>query len=341
MAALLKSDDLFSAWSRKDWKSLYLFAGQEDFLIEQALRQASDHWLKDDASGLNHDRFDGETHSANEIIEALQTVPFLSSTRLIQIDNAHEFSAADQKAIAPYLAKLSSDTKVIFVWGKAWERDDAKKALVTTVEEHGQVIVFWPLFPEAAQRWVLQRAKTYKKSISPDGAAWLVEHAGESLRLLDQELQKASLFIGERPDIGLDDLQESFGYQKASSPFEWLNALRGKRGSEALGVLKQLLEEGEAAPMLLALLARQIRDWMSAKAAKPGAMVGLRYGVRRGDENRFIQDVARWSEKELTDALAECLSADQAIKTGKDTPEMAMTLLTLRLGGFELTQTLR
>lgn len=342
MPAPIKADELFTAWSRSTWRSVYLFAGQEDFLIEQAVVQAASHWLKDDPSGMNRDRFDGDTHEAEEILEGLRTVPFLASTRLVQITNAHELSAAGQRLLAEELPKLSADTKVLFIWGKAWERDDAKKPLVDAISETGQVVIFWPLFPEAAQRWVLQRAKIYKKSLAPEAAAWLVEHAGESLRLLDQELAKASLFVGERPEIALEDLQDSFGYQRASSPFEWLNALRGRHSREAIRILEELLREGEAAPMLLALLARQIRDWLGAKHNPAGAgNMGFRYGVRRGDENRFAQDMNRWTEEELTAALTDCLLADQAIKTGKETPDMAMTLLTLRLCGLQPAHALR
>lgn len=332
MPAPIKADDLFNAWSRKDWKSIYVFAGQEDFLIEQAVHQAVAHWLTTDETGLNRDRFDGDQHSADEIVASLQTMPFLGGTRLVQIDNACKLKADEQRQIAAELSKLNPDTKVIFVWGKAWERDDSKKALVEAVGEIGSVVIFWPLFPEAAQRWLVQRAKVYKKTLSHEGAAWLIEQGGESLRLLDSELQKAALFVGERPDLDLEDLHESFGYRKASSPFEWVAEVRGRRTAHAVSIVDHLLKEGEAAPMLLALLTGQIRSWLSAKTSKSGSgMMGMRYGVRRGDENRFIQDLGRWKDDELMTALTECLRTDQAIKTGKETPDMAMTLLTLRL----------
>jgi DNA polymerase III delta subunit len=57
----------------------------------------------------------------------------------------------------------------------------------------------------------------------------------------------------------------------------------------------------------------------------------MRFRVRRGEENRFAQDLNHWSEEALTEALGQCVEAEQSIKTGKETPEMALTLLTLGL----------
>jgi DNA polymerase III subunit delta len=330
----IKSDDLLNAWSRGQWQSVYLFAGQEDFLIQQAFEKAAAHWLGDDQSGINLDRYDGETSKVGPILEAFRTVPFLGGARVIRVDNAASFTASEQDQIAEGMALLAESTHVIFIWGKEWRRDDAKKGLVEATTERGQVVIFWPLFPEAAVRWVVQRAKHYKKTLATDVAAWLVQQQGEGLRMLDQELAKVSAYVGERPAIELEDLQASFGYEKASSPFEWTAAIRQKEAATALGLLKHLLAEGEQPIRLLALLSRGLRDWLSAKNSGEGAaMLAMRFHLRRGEENRFLKDLGRWSEKDLMDGIGQCLEIEQAVKTGKEEPDMGITLLSLRLCG--------
>ena len=89
MPSPIKSDDLFVSWSRGQWKSIYLFAGQEDFLIEQALHQACRYWLGKDESGFGLDRFDAEEAELGEILEACRTMPFMGSgPKIVRIDNA-------------------------------------------------------------------------------------------------------------------------------------------------------------------------------------------------------------------------------------------------------------
>jgi DNA polymerase III subunit delta len=331
----IKSDELFSSWNRNQWKPVYLFAGVEDFLIEQAVRQAADHWLKEDPTGLNRDRFDADTHDASDILQAIQTVPFLSSIRLIQVENVSQFSAADQRLLADHLSRLAPETRVLLIWGREWRREDARKPLVEALFEQNAVVVFWTPFPEQAQRWLSERAsRHYKKTLTPQAAAWLVQQSTEGLRFLDQELAKCSAFVGNRPEIDLEDVQASFGYQRSASPFEWLTLIRQKSGGKSIQILDRLLEEGEEPIRLLALLSKTIRDWLSAKN-DPSSMLALRFHVKRGEEYKFAQELGKWSEEELAEALRRCVETEQSIKSGRETPEMALTLLVLSLGGLE------
>jgi DNA polymerase-3 subunit delta len=334
MPSPIKADDLWAQWSRKLWKPHYLFTGQEDFLIDQAFDEAQRHWLGEKPEVLSLDRLDGETHSLEDILQAAQTTPFFGGQHLLRIRNTAQLSAPEQEQLAKVLPTLGPQTHCVFIWGKPWRRDDTAKPLVEAVAAVGQVVIFWPPFPEQAQRWVMARAKHYKKSLSLQAAAWLVSQSGEGLRLLDQELAKCATYIGERPDIDLEDLQISFGYQKAGSPYDWVTAVRQTKSSTALIVLNRLLKEGEEPIRLLALLSHTLRDWLGAKSpGQNAAMLGMRFHVKRGEEHRFVQELDRWSEEALVEGLRQCVEADEGIKTGKETPEMALTLLTLSLCG--------
>ena len=97
-------------------------------------------------------------------------------------------------------------------------------------------------------------------------------------------------------------------------------------------VLDTLMNEGEEPIRLLALLSRTLRDWLAAKSmAGNTTMLAMRFHVKRGEENRFRQELDRWTEEALTDGIHQCVETEQAIKTGKETPEMGLTLLTLAL----------
>ena len=332
--ATLKWDDLSRLWQKGEWSSVYLFAGQEDFLIEQALTRLMTQWLADDTSGgLNKDRFDADTHTPAQILDAAQTMPFLSPTRVIQVDNAAEFKADEQRDLADGLANLSPQARIVFLWGREWKGKDASSPLVQAVSASQAPVIFWTLFPEQARTWLMQRARTYQKTLSADAATWLLHEAGEGLRQLDQELQKCSLFVGGRPEIELEDVQASFGYGKASSPYEWINALRRKNAAQGAAILRDLLEEGEEPIRLLALLSRSVRDWLSALHPRETPMsLAMRFHVRRGQENAFVQELRRWHPDELAAGLQRCVDAEQRIKSGRETPAIALTGVCLSLG---------
>src|SRR5882724_9929025 len=188
MSAPIKYDELLGQWSRDQWKPHYLFSGQEDFLIEQAVEGAKRHWLGEHPDSLSIDRLDAETHPIEEILQAAQTVPFFGGVRVLSIQNVSQWSAKEQEQIVEMLGSLSPDTHCLFIWGKEWRRDDAQKPLVEAIALSGQVVIFWSMFPEQAERWALDRAKHYQKALNPQAAHWLVQQSAEGLRLLDQEL---------------------------------------------------------------------------------------------------------------------------------------------------------
>src|SRR4029077_4848329 len=241
----LKADELFTAWSRHQYKFLYLFTGPEDLLIEEAVHQLASHRMGDPAAGINLDRLDGDSVTAEDILQACLTMPFGGACRMVEVRNPHRLSAEHQKRLAEGLANLPSTSQLVMIWGKEWRRDDAHRLLVEAAMRSGDVVIFWPLYPEAAQRWLIQRAKRYAKTIRPEAAAWLIQEMGEGLRTLDQELAKLSAYTGERTEITREDCEICFGYQKASSPFEWLNAIRQRESQVSMQTLRRLLDEGE------------------------------------------------------------------------------------------------
>jgi DNA polymerase III subunit delta len=332
----IKSDDLWAQWSRQLWKPHYLFAGQEDFLIDQAVERALVHWLGESPETLSLERLDAEIQSLDDIVQAVQTMPFFAGQRVLRIQNAGQLTAVEQERLVEVLAAAAPETHCLFLWGKEWRREEAQKPLPRAFSDHGQAVIFWTPYPEQAQRWLLERAKHYKKTISPQAAAWLVLQSGEGLRLLDQELAKCACYVGERPAIELENVQASFGYQKAGSPFDWTASIRQRNGPAALRILNQLLKEGEEPIRLLALVSRTLRDWLGTKGSgENAALLAMRFRLKRGEEGRFVQELGRWSEDVLAEGIKSCVETEQAIKSGKETPEMAMTLLTLGLCGGE------
>lgn len=310
MPSPVKSEELLTAWSRGQFKTVYLFTGAEDFLIEEACKQLLDVRLPQPAMrDANFDRLDAEDQSPGEVLQACQTVPFLGPFRFVEVRNVGRYSSEEQKNLAAGLARLPNTTQLVMTWGKEWRRDDGERPLIQAVMKQGLAVIFWPMYPENAQRWALQRVKNYKKSLSPDGAAWLVQETGESLRRLDQELAKAAVYVGERSTITREDLEACFGYEKALSPFEWINALRQRRSTQSMRALRQLLAEDEEPLKLLAMATYSVRDWIKLEERREG--------------------------------LSHCVEAHQSIKTGKETPAMALTLLTLRLCGMQSVNTAR
>src|SRR5687768_5321257 len=119
----IKADELSAAWSRGQFKPIYLFSGSEDFLIEDALHRLNTLRLPGGLTDINRDRLDADQISANEILQACQTVPFGGDWRVVEVINVHTLSSDEQKTLAAGLKNLPPTTQTVLIWGKEWRRD--------------------------------------------------------------------------------------------------------------------------------------------------------------------------------------------------------------------------
>src|SRR5262245_9474247 len=110
---MIKPEDLFADLSKGQLKTIYLFSGAEDFLLEQALQQFTTRNLADDPTGTNKDRLDADELSAQQILDACLTIPFAAAQRLVIVRNTGRLSAEDQKFLAANLATIPTTTQLL------------------------------------------------------------------------------------------------------------------------------------------------------------------------------------------------------------------------------------
>src|SRR5438477_294007 len=81
------------------------------------------------------------------------------------------------------------------------------RALDDSVREAGALIRFKALGDEQLVDWVIHEAQSAGKKITDEAAGMLVERAGDSRRVLSNELEKAICFAGDSDSITAQTLE--------------------------------------------------------------------------------------------------------------------------------------
>ncbi len=121
--------------------------------------------------------------------------------------------------------------------------------------------------PEAAQAKVREMASSAGKSIDEDAMAGILERASSTMRGLVSEMEKLLLYVGTRPAIRTADVLEVFSYSREASIFDLTNAVTSRDAGRALLALRSLLTRREPAPLILNVLAGEIRNLIIARSA--------------------------------------------------------------------------
>lgn len=121
--------------------------------------------------------------------------------------------------------------------------------------------------PEVAQAKIRQMLSAAGKSIDEDAVTAMLTRAGSTMRGLVSEMEKLLLYVGARPAIRTTDVLEVFSHSREANIFDLTNAVTSQDAGKALLALRSLLIQREPAPLILNMLAGEIRNLIIARSA--------------------------------------------------------------------------
>jgi DNA polymerase-3 subunit delta len=238
---------------------LALICGEDEFAVKQRARQLYRHWC-DELGGMDHESIEASVSNSGEALavvarlrEALQTLPFFGSGKVIWLRDCNflgDERAASAQAVTETLAELAEELKR-FSWqgvrllisaGKV----DKRKTFFKTLDKIGLVETLsgWSVddkdWANRAEIEARSAIRARQKEITGEALAELVNRIGPNPRLLDSEIEKLCLFVGNRKQIEAGDVAAICTRNKMARAFALGDAL-GDRDLPRL--LRRLDEE--------------------------------------------------------------------------------------------------
>jgi DNA polymerase III subunit delta len=237
-----------------------LIHGDDDFSVKQRARQIYQQWCAE-LGGMDHETLDAQAGNSGEALralarlrEALQTLPFFGSGKAVWFQNCSflgDDRTATAQAVSEALADLAQELKT-FSWqgvrllisaGKV----DKRRTFYKTVEKLGLVEGFaaWSIddkdWLSEAEMAARRSLRSRKKEITEEALAALVNSVGPHRQQLANEVEKLSLYVGERPEIDLADVQTVVTRNKQARAFALADALGDRHLPRLLRSLDEAL----------------------------------------------------------------------------------------------------
>jgi DNA polymerase-3 subunit delta len=243
----------------KSASPVLLVFGEDEFAVKQRARHVFQQWAEE-LGGMDHEIIDASVSNSGEALkalarlrEALQTLPFFGGGKVIWFQNC-SFLADDRtgssSAVTETLADIAQELKV-FSWQGVQliisaARVDKRKVFFKTLDKIGTVESFagWSVddrdWADQAEGWARKAIRARQKEISEEALAELISRVGPNARQLDTEIEKLSLYVGGRKEIGMEDVAAICTRNKLARAFALGDAL-GDRDLPRL--LRRLDEE--------------------------------------------------------------------------------------------------
>jgi DNA polymerase III subunit delta len=314
---------------------LFILHGENALQRREALNAIVEQsGLSPDLRDMNTEILEGALAPV-DLRRACSTLPFLGEVRVvIARDVLAKVKGAAAEEMADMLVSFPPTTCLIFDEDKTLPKRHPLLAAVADLK--GQVHHFeLPNTRDLAQ-WIRERAEARGGRIEPRAAAMLAQNIGANLLLLDQEIQKLLLYVGEGELIRIEDAQVMVPYvQTADVIFQMVDALGQRDPRRAATDLHRLLDVGEHPLGIFGMIVRQFRllmqiRWMSDRH-QPQQQIVSRLKLHPYVVRKVLTQADRFTIGQLREAYRLLMGADLAIKRGEMPAETALDLLIAQL----------
>jgi DNA polymerase-3 subunit delta len=331
-------EDLETSLKRGKISPLYLFHGEESFLVDEALAKLIDAALDESQRAFNLDVLSANDVDARDIVARASAFPMMAERRIVVVRDVERLGERDLELLQHYVEMPSPTTCLVLVAARA----DKRRKLFATIRKTGVAIEFKELYENQLPSWIEERVRRRRGTITPDGAKLLAAYVGSSLRDIENEIEKLFLYLGGKTGIAADDVATVVGFTREYNVFELQKAIGEKNIRRAAGILERILDAGERLPLLISVLTSYFATlWKLADLRRRG--VGDRDLAAEVRINpHFLKDyldvLRRYSPAEIEQAFEHLLTADEQTKTTGADPKQIMHVLLVRLVGAEAAE---
>jgi DNA polymerase-3 subunit delta len=219
------------------------------------------------------------------------------------------------KAIQEYLA-MESDDVLLIVAGKI-DKQSQRAKWYTALDQRGAIITVWPVGRREMPSWIQTRLKLRGMSADRDAVALLSERVEGNLLAAAQEIEKLSLLASD-DHLSVEHVAESVGDSARYNTFGMVDTALSGDARGALRALRGLQAEGNAAPVILWPVSKELRLLIDAESAvrkgtSPANALD-RLGVWRSRINLLQSALARHNRESLEACLSLNFAADGSAK---------------------------
>ncbi|OLN30506.1 DNA polymerase III subunit delta [Desulfosporosinus metallidurans] len=315
--------------------AVYLWYGEDRFLIQEALKVLKSFYFMTDPSGSGIEVVSAKELSPATIVERANTMSFFAN-RLVVVEEVTYFQdgqTADLEPFLDYFSNPNPSTCLLFMAESVHKGRKFYKMLA----KGGEILEFCaPKRPQEWIAWVQLELKARGKSMDTQAAYQFIEWVGHHTGVLSQELDKLVIFTEGRQTITTDDIKTISTRTIEASVFDLLDAVANRSSAKALGTLHEVLLE-EHPLKVLTLLVRQVRLLLGCNALRRrgGNVVEAPslLGISPFEAQKIWQQSVKLSTEQLSKALSECLKTDLALKTSGGDPGLLLEMMIIRFCG--------
>jgi DNA polymerase-3 subunit delta len=313
-------------------RRVYYLHGKESFLVQTYANQIKSAALADGDPLLNLAKF-ANTPNLSELADFANALPVFAERRVVMLNDldAEKLDAESLESLIRILSGISESTCVV-IYATGFVPDVKKvktKKLLAAIEgsgkkksSHTAILSFEKMTEAKIVERIERRASAAGCSISRANAAHLAKLCLRNYTLICSELAKLCAYADYRGEITAKSIDKLTARQLESGVFALAAEITSRRGANAMLLLDELIEQGNAPVMIMSALSSTFIDFYRAKLAtaagkySPNIVADFAYPPNRSFAvDKAMSAVSRLTAAKIRGCVQVLCDADYKLKS--------------------------
>ncbi len=304
-----------AAVENQGFAPLYLFFGDEPYLLNQAVQYLKVCALHGGAADFNWNSFMAADADVGSIRDEVETLPMMAPRRVVLVREVNDFREDEWETLRP-LIENPVDTTVLML--TASKIDRRKKSHLKLLEKAVSVEFKKP-YDNQVPGWIQTIAKAHGMTFNDEGLQLFHRLVGSQLIEIEREVQKLRSFIGDRTEIRREDVAQCVSRLRSENVFEFCEILATGDRPSALLQAVNMLDQGQNELGIIALAARHFRILLMVRIGEAQGLAGQKLATHAQVPSYFLGDYVRqarmWSIRKAENVLLILSETEKALKS--------------------------
>lgn len=327
---------LKAALREKKPANLYIFHGEELFLLHHYLQQLKNVALDELTESFNFHRFTQENFDLRDFADAVENLPMMAERTLVQVDDVDFFKWGedDREKMTSILSDIPEYCTVVFTYETVSFKPDKRYKKLWDAVSCGQIVEFAKQSQRDLIVWVQRHFAAVHKRIAPELCAYLIDITDGTMTALGGEIRKIAAYSGA-DTICKADIDAVTEPVLDAVVFRMTDQLAAGDYGGALQTLQKLLKMQEEPLFILGAIGGNFRRISAARTlldnGKNASELQKLCGIADYPARKAMEAARRFRPEFLAKAAELILETDYKMKTSFDQPQRLLELLILLL----------
>lgn len=320
----------------KQFQRLYIFHGEETFLLHYYLEQLKKNLVDPLTESFNYHKFTDENFDINAFADAVENLPMMAESTFIWADDIDIFTLpeSEKEQLIDLVQDIPSYCTVIFSFENNPWKPDGRLKLSKTLTSCASIVSFDKQDPRDLIAWITRHFSAEKKRITPDLCRYLIELTGGTMTALANEISKICAY-SDAEQIVKSDIDAVMEPVLDAVSFQMTNFMGQGNYGAAMQKLQQLFKMQQEPIMILGSVGKHFRQIGVARTlhdnGKNASELMRLYKMTDYPARKTMDTATRFSARFCRVASQLIMETDNAMKTSYDDPQRLLEVLVLRL----------